>query len=175
VLVHDIGDECDLDDWADVLEILNEYGYTVIAMDLPGHGLSDGVYLDQSGAEALDLALWYAKERTGHTAALVIAGRAIGLMRQLPAGPPDIRALVVLSPPDGASVEGVYPKLVFVGATDEGARVAADRFLRESRGWTLVSSFGTSAQGHQLLKSPHGKTIIRQLLAFLADYAVPPR
>ena len=41
VLVHDIGDEYDLDDWADVLEIMNEYGYTVIAMDLPGHGLSD--------------------------------------------------------------------------------------------------------------------------------------
>jgi hypothetical protein len=104
-----------------------------------------------------------------------MAGRAIGLMRQLPAGPPDIRALVILSPPDGVSVQGVYPRLVFVGATDEDARAAADRFLRESRGWTLVSSFGTSVQGHQLLKSPHGKTIIRQILAFLADYAVPPR
>jgi pimeloyl-ACP methyl ester carboxylesterase len=175
VLVHDIGEEHDLDDWADVLEILNEYGYTVIAMDLPGHGSSDNDYSERSGAESLDLALRYAKERTGHTAAIIMAGRAIHLMRQLPVSSRDIRALVVLSPPDDASVEGEYPKLVFVGATDENARAAADRFLRESRGWTLVSSFGTSVQGHQLLQTPHGKTIIRQILAFLADYAVPPR
>jgi pimeloyl-ACP methyl ester carboxylesterase len=173
LLVHDIGGTFDLDSWHDLPEILNQAGYTVCAIDLPGHGLSDGTFADGLGSQAIALALRHTLSLTGHAAAIVTAGQAMRLLDRALVTAQPVRALVALSPPVVPGLAGVFPKLAFVGAVDEQSRTAANQFLHASRGWTLVSSFGTREQSHHLLESPHAQALVNQMIAFLRDYRVP--
>ncbi len=173
VLIHDIEEGSDLDSWAELPDILNQEGYTVIALDLPGHGLSAGEFSESAGREAVDRACQHAKSITGNSPAIIAAGDGLRMISENALTFDSIRALVVLSPSDAPAPTGTFPKLAFVGATDERSRAAADLFLRTSQGWTLVSSFGTAAQGHQLLETPHAPKLVNQLCSFLREYRVP--
>lgn len=175
VLIHDVGDSFDVDSWLDLPGILHRNGYTVCAIDLPGHGLSDGTFSVQSGRMAVARVLSEMGTRTGHSAAIVVAGKALELVPDESSTHVLPRAVIAFSPPVVLEGHPTVPKLAFVGATNSLARDRADQFLRRSRGWTMVSSYGTSEQGHELLESPHAENIVGQILAFLASYRTQVR
>jgi len=166
LFVHEPGPDNDLDHWKNLPELVHHAGHTVIAFDLPGHGLSEGTPDETNASTAIGTVYQYITERFGKAPAVVTEGVGIQLLPKTP-----FAALVVFSPRDDTGAQADYPKLVFCGATDPEARTAADRFLRASRGWTLVSSFGTSTQGAALLKTPHAPKIIAQVVSFLRDYS----
>ena len=172
VLVHDTRGDLDLDSWGRLPELLSQNAYTVLAMDLPGCGLSEGTSTTAVSQRAVQAVLKMAHENTAQTPALIVAGDALHLLDGLDLRRNPIRALVVLSPPLNSPNLGSVPKLAFVGAHDDTAMTAADTFLQTSRGWTLVSSFGTDRQGHSLLQTSHAAKIMEQMLAFLRDYRV---
>jgi hypothetical protein len=109
---------------------------------------------------------------------LVGAGASVpGALEVAAAG--GIDALVALSPPDipgdrdavdGAAV--ALPKLVLVGAHRERDLLAAQRFSRRCRGWTVLSTLPTCKQGTDLLAGPWGRQASEQIATFLRDYQV---
>ncbi len=175
VLVHEVGESFDIDSWLELPDVLHRNGYTVCAIDLPGHGLSDGMFSIDLGRMAVAHIFEAIRSRTGHSAAIVVAGNALELVPDDASASVQPRAVIAFSPPVVLAGHPTVPKLAFVGATDSLARDRADQFLRRSQGWTLVSSFGTSEQGHDLLQSPHAENILGQVLAFLASYRAQER
>jgi pimeloyl-ACP methyl ester carboxylesterase len=170
LFLHDVGPELDLDRWGRLPEIVHARGHDVLAIDLPGHGLSEGVFSAEAGIAAVQAAHEFAMAETGHSPAIVVAGGAAELVAPLLEPACSLSALIIFSPRSTAASGGICPRLAFCGALEERASAAADQFLRASRGWTLVSSFGTAAQGHDLLATPHAAKIADQLIAFLRDY-----
>jgi len=166
VLVHDPG--ADLDSWQDLPEDLTQAGYTVLAFDLPGHGLSDGDWrlalLDPAVAAALGFAL-----NAGARAAFLIAA-GVSAMTTVP----DFRARVALSPrlisPDPApSRLPPSPTLILAGSGDD-EREQAQRFFRVTTDWAVLSTFGGAPSGAALLRSDWAAQAREQIRTFLADY-----
>jgi len=83
-----------------------------------------------------------------------------------------IDALVALSPDAmGDRLNGpTPPTMTRVGEVDTGASADADSFFRSTRGWTVVSSFGTAAQSTGLFSSEWDGHDVDQTLMFLRDY-----
>jgi len=165
LFVHDFTDTDDLDRWCGLPASVNLSGFTVLAIDLPGHGLSDGESTVSATREAIETCLTYLSETSEKKPLVAAAGAACGLLPAIP-----LAAAVLFSPTDVTGSETVIPKLVFVGADDPAARSAADRYLRSSRGWTIISSYATVAQGTDLLATEHALKISSQAIAFLRDY-----
>ncbi len=165
LFVHDLRESDDIDCWGALPEIVQRAGHAAIAIDLPGHGLSDGEQSADRARKTVERCCQHLIQAFGPRFFIVAAGSSSGI---LPSAA--LAALVLFSPPDENGAEAAYPKLLFVGAADPDARAAADRYLRASRGWTLVSSFATATQGADLLKTDHAPKIAAQLLAFLRDY-----
>ncbi|MGD9712805.1 MAG: alpha/beta hydrolase [Thermomicrobiales bacterium] len=166
LLIHEPARDCDLDSWGPLPEILQRAGHSVVAFDLPGHGLSEGNATKDAAAEAIDRAWRVTGAQEERPIAVVAAGPACSLVPLA-----EMSALVLLSPVDESHADTGDPKLVLVGALDPVARAAADRFLRASRGWTLVSSFATVDQGTSLLATTHANKIAMQIVSFLRDYS----
>ena len=165
LLIHEPDADRDLDHWGSLPDLLQRNGYPVVAFDLPGHGLSDGAATLESATEAVDLVWGDIAAQGSQPIAVIAAGAACSLLPSR-----QTSARILLSPTGKSHAETPDPKLVFVGSLDPVARAAADRFLRASRGWTLVSSFATPDQGTKLLSSPHAGKITAQIVSFLRDY-----
>ncbi len=168
VLVHEPG--ADVDRWSTVPDDLARDGYAVLAIDLPGHGLSDGVWRP----EFLDLAV-----AAAYQAATASGARAVFLIAAGIAATTTVtgfRARVALSPrlvtvPAALRDALAVPCLILAGAGEE-ERAAAQALYRHSTGWTVLSSFGAVPPGTPLLESAWESHAREQILAFLADYRV---
>ncbi len=166
VLVHEPG--ADVDSWGTLPDELASEGYAVLAIDLPGHGLSDGtwhvVLLDPTVAAAQEAAV----ERGARTVFLIAAGLAAS------AGVLGFRARVAIAPqlPESPSLSSrlpVMPTLILVGA-DHAEREAAQAFFRRATGWAVLSTFGGDRGGVSLLDGAWRAQVREQIRAFLADY-----
>jgi len=165
LLLHDVG--ADLDAWADIPSIIAADGYRVVALDLPGHGLSDDPWEPE---RAIDLVTFLVES------VKLIAARCFVVAAGQLCGPalaaPTVDALIALSPealalvPDGPTP----PTLVIVGGADRAASSNAHMFFRSTRGWAVVSSLGTPAQSTGLFSSEWGGHAVEQTLLFLRDY-----
>ena len=89
----------------------------------------------------------------------------------------DADALVALSPPDFHNDGGLanvraatLPKLLLVGAGDEGRLEAVRSLFRCCSGWTVLSTLPTREQGTNLLVGTWGRQAREQIAAFLHDY-----
>jgi len=165
VLLHDV--DADLDAWGDVPLSLADEGYSVVAVDLPGHGLSDDPWEPDHTIELVTFLAKAAKPPAARCF-VVAAGQLCG-----PAlAASGIDALVAVSPDTmGNRVIGpTPPTLVMVGGADAGASADANSFFRRTRGWAVVSSFGTLAQSTGLFSSEWGGHAVDQTLMFLRDY-----
>jgi len=174
VLVHDVGEDADLDRWRPLLPSLLAQDLTVLAMDLRGHGASGGVWDAARGAADIHGAVAHAWERGAAFVALLAAGAsAPDALRVAADATPD--ALVLLSPTGVAAetADGLRgageAKLLVVGAADLGRRHATDILRRAAIGWTATVSFPTLAQGTDLLTGPWAGHLAEQIHHFLAE------
>ncbi|MDQ2683106.1 MAG: hypothetical protein M3Y37_06225, partial [Chloroflexota bacterium] len=169
VLIHDVGG--DLDDWRGLPASLAGQGYHVLAIDLPGHGLSDDPW--EQGLARETIAEVVAGARSGGQGRrfAISAGRIAPLV-----GGAELDALIAISPApddDWAPDQSAAPCLIFVGGGDPGAAAAADRYFHGRRGWSVVSSFGVRENGSKLLAGSWARHLTEQAIAFLRDYRTP--
>lgn len=165
VLLHDV--EADLDAWADVPLVLAADGYSVIAVDLPGHGISDDPWEPERAMELVTF-LADAVKPPATRCFVVAAGQLCGPALVAPG----VDALVAVSPKAVAHAPDhpTPPVCIIVGGADEEASSVANGFFRHTRGWTVLSSFGTTAQSTRLYSSEWGAHAVEQTLMFLRDY-----
>jgi pimeloyl-ACP methyl ester carboxylesterase len=170
ILIHDAGG--DLDAWGALPATLAGQGYRVVAIDLPGHGLSDDPWESERAPEIVAEIV---------SAARLVSGRCfvIGAGSLAPViGGMVMDALVMVSPHALAGPErsaSASPCLIFVGGADPASVDAADRFFRARRGWAVVSSYGAAENGTALLSSEWAGHLAEQTIAFLRDYRTPFR
>jgi pimeloyl-ACP methyl ester carboxylesterase len=165
ILIHDIGG--DLDSWGALPATLAAEGYRVVAIDLPGHGLSDDPWDSERAPEQVAEIVSATRTDPGRC-----FGIAIGSLAPV-IGDLVVDALVVVSPHAPAVPErpgAASPCLIFVGGADPVTADVADRFFRARRGWTVVSSFGVAENGAALLSGPWAGHLAEQTVAFLRDY-----
>lgn len=171
VLLHEPGG--DLDAWGRVPTALAAEGYAVLAVDLPGHGLSDDPWEPARAVELVHALAAFA-EGEGAVSVFVISARELATAAAVAR---NVDALVALSPPPFPieGPEATPPALVLVGGSDDAAAERANRFFRQTRGWAVMSSFGTEAQGTAIFASDWGEHALEQTLGFLRDYRTCPR
>ena len=138
VLLHDVGDDQDLDAWRPLVPSLVGHGFTVLALDLRGHGVSDSTWDAGVATGDVESVLAFARANGARGLTVVAAGTSAEPALRV-AAPTRVDGLVVLSHPAvdaGAAAELRAPgvaKLFVVGAGDEARGRAASRL----RNWSI--------------------------------------
>jgi pimeloyl-ACP methyl ester carboxylesterase len=175
LLLHAPGPDRDLDDWRDLPALLAaETGAGLLALDLPGHGLSD------DGGAADDPAALLAAIRSASDGrslrAVVAAGETAGAL--LAAGPDlDLDGLVCFSPAGAAVADPValprsprLPKLLLARSGGNSAEVRHARALsRAVGGWAVVVGVAADGPGAALLDGPSGGPVRDHVAGFLRE------
>ena len=170
VLLHEPG--ADLDAWATLpVELARQLAIETVAIDLPGHGLSDDPWDPAQLPDLLQLLpdLAPAAGRrfliTAGSAALAALERATAI---------DLAGLVCLSPeiPEHGQNPPRSPRLakLFVAGSLAGNDLNDARQLATAcGGWAVVTSFPVAARGTALLASSWGGQLVEQITTFLRD------
>lgn len=172
ILFHEAG--CDLDVWQPLLPYLLGRGYSVLTLDLRGHGLSDGAWDVDCVSLDLQAALDYVHSRGATIVSFVGAGESaiaalteplvhsfLGLVL-LSAGPLGSYAV------DELRGEGV-PKLYMAGTHDQAAVELAEKLRNRSIGWAALMRLPTEESGTTLLAGLWAKHVEEQTVAFLEE------
>jgi pimeloyl-ACP methyl ester carboxylesterase len=174
ILLHDRGEDEDLDRWGPLAPALAARDWTVLTVDLRGHGASDGDWDQALADEDVVALIEYARERGAAFVAVIAAGAsAISALRGVEQGRPG--ALVLLSPrlepeQSPAKLRGAgEAKLILVGGGDETARADSERLAKAAIGWVLHVSLPTVDQGTTMLEGAAGRHLREQVIAFLAE------
>lgn len=174
VVLHDEGR--DLDSWGDVLQMAADEGFHVIAVDLRGHGLSDGEP-DPTRLGSDLAALVRHVNRVWGTCGLVLAGRtcrgalSLGLEAEAPAQvfiSPDLSVI------DESAIRVAVPaiRMVIVGTLDPVVKSEADRVFGVLPGQKVMASVGDVARGEELVT---GRVhLIEDIFAFFRMYLPRP-
>jgi hypothetical protein len=173
VFVHDEGG--DLDAWGGTLQQCADDGFHVIAVDLRGHGMSDGE-VDPSSLEDDLAGLVSQVQRVWGTSGLVLAGRtcrgALKLGRQ--AGAP-VQVLVtpdmVGVPEPRIRVSTPAMRMVIVGSLSPTAKEEAERVFDSLPGQKVMASVGDTLGGERLLQSR--AHLVEDVGAFFRMYLSP--
>jgi pimeloyl-ACP methyl ester carboxylesterase len=169
VLVHDAGE--DLDAWRPLIGIAELRGWSVLALDLRGHGGSDDPW--DAAACVSDVTLATGEARRRGAGAVCVAGAgdgAIATLRAADASPPD--ALVLLSPgpvPEEHAASLRAPgvsELIVYGSHSSRDDADAKRVAGLSIGPALRVGLPTSAHGTGLLSGPLARQAIEHVVAF---------
>jgi pimeloyl-ACP methyl ester carboxylesterase len=163
VLAHDQGE--DLDRWHDIPEQLAAYGVSAVALDLRGHGGSDGEPDAASTPDDLELAIDAARQR-GAAAVVVIAagGTATAALDCSSA-----EAAVAITPPAGSadpSPERPPARLLIVSA-DPAASAACEAFQAQPGRRTLVARVPVADTGLDLLAGAWGTNVASYIVTFV--------
>jgi pimeloyl-ACP methyl ester carboxylesterase len=182
VLLHDVGD--DLDAWWPLRPALHGTDWNLLALDLRGHGGSEGEWDAAGGRLDAALAVRIARGAGAEHVCVVAAGRTAIAALQATAdalvdpSAPLADSLVLLSPgPVGEADERALrgeglATLLLHGSLDPDAAADAARLLRLSVGWTVSVSFATADQGTSLLRGPFAAHVTDKLGSFLREQAV---
>ena len=180
VLVHAEGG--DIDEWRPLATALAPEGWNLLALDLPGHGGSDGEWDPADGPAQVQVGVDLARRRGAGHVAVVAAG--VGAMWALEAVARAIDdaalsladSLVLISP---GPVEGADParirgdglaKIIISGAFAAGLDDAVT-LLRTSIGWTVAVRFPTDARGIGLLEGRHAVNVADKIASFVREQA----
>lgn len=173
VMVHDEGG--DLDAWGGALQMSAEAGFHVIAVDLRGHGLSDGE-ADEKRLEADLAALVGQINRVWGTCGLVLAGRSCrGALRL--GWEADAPTQVFISPDladmDEAAIRSAPPviRMVMVGTLDPLAKDESERVFEALPGQKVMASVGDAARGEMLIR--RRAHLVEDICAFFRMYLLP--
>jgi pimeloyl-ACP methyl ester carboxylesterase len=169
LLLHEPGS--DLDAWGALPQALAcSLPITVLAIDLPGHGLSDDPW--QPGRLA-DLVRALAEGGSGRGQFILAAGPTATLLLEIAAEIP-CAGVICLSPD---AISGGQPcsrsplvaKLIFAGSLVADDLDIARQLASQSGGWTLVTSVPVEERGTALLGSSWVGRITEQIAGFLRD------
>jgi pimeloyl-ACP methyl ester carboxylesterase len=169
-LLHDPG--TDIDAWATLpMEIACQLEIETVAVDLPGHGLSDDPW---EPARLPELLHSLPESATADSRKFLIAAgdSATAALGQSPSL--DLAGLVCLSPQspgDGwrPARSPRVPKLFVAGSLARSDLDDARRLATASGGWSIVTSYPVASQGTCLLTSAWGGRLVEEIVAFLRD------
>ena len=181
VLVHDVGE--DIDAWLPIRPGFVGSGWTVLALDLRGHGGSDGPdpWVPARGELDVDLGVTLARRGGARHVCVVAAGygavlalRAVERAREEEAFElPDSLVLFSPGPLDGADPMelrgGGLSRLMLYGAADPD-RDDALALQRSAIGWQVAISFPTSARG-TALAAERRVNVLDKIGGFLREQA----
>jgi len=165
LLLHDIGG--DLDMWDVIPAALAAAGMSALAIDLPGHGLSDegpelpvGEILrrcgDQITAMPMVLGMGDSADAILHDAAELRLAGMVGL------GP-------AWRDGDSPARSPFVPKLLIGRTGIEGEVAACRRLTNACGGWAIASSLPTDAPFPDVIASPLGPMVTDAVVAFCRD------
>lgn len=174
LLVHDSDEDSDLDGWRPLVPGLMATDWSVLAIDLHGHGASDGNSDERSIAIDLDAWAAYVRVNGAEWIAVISTGRSATEVLEW-ASTTALGALVLLSPQGldekpGRNLRGAgEAKLFAVGSFDEvlGGQVSQAR--NRSIGWAMVVGVPTTRQGIALLTGELAPHVKERIVAFLRE------
>jgi pimeloyl-ACP methyl ester carboxylesterase len=170
ILLHAPGDDRDLDRWRPLIPYLLGIRASVLAVDLRGHGASDGDWTP--GTSNGDFASVVAFARARSRVAVVCAEGASALDAVRAAETTVMDGLALLSPshPEGDSPRGAgEPKLLIAGSFDELGASAVASLRDASIGPARSVLVPTSESGIALLTGELAATCREQIVAFLNE------
>ena len=169
-LLHDPGS--DVDAWGTLpIHIARDLEIETVALDLPGHGLSD----DPWEPERLPELLRYLNEMTPLSKRrFVISAGATALVALELAAELELSGLICLSPDSPDEVRSVsrsprVPKLIVAGSIAGHDLDTARRLAANCGGWAVVTSLPVTERGTALLASSWGARLTEEIGAFLRD------
>jgi len=170
LLLHDPGR--DLDAWAMLPgEITGQLGIETVALDLPGHGLSDDPWEPERLPDLLPNLQEVAP--AARRRFLIAAGdSSVSALEQ--ASRLELSGLVCLSPPSRPHGwrpprSPRVPKLFMAGSLAGSDLDVARRLATACGGWAMVTSYPVSGRGTGLLASDWSRRLVEEVLAFLRD------
>jgi pimeloyl-ACP methyl ester carboxylesterase len=175
VLVHEIGS--DLDACRPLFANWDDEGPSVLAVDLRGHGGSDGEPDPATVAVDVAAAVGFARSQGAAHVSLIAAGSsaegAIAATRQAP-----VEALVLLSPEsaapaasrDGTALSSTLcAKLIFYGSASERAEEVSGALLKATVGPASRVAFPTAEQGTALLRGEWADHVLDRTRLYLDE------
>ena len=163
ILAHDQGE--DLDRWGDLPEQLAAYGASAVALDLRGHGGSDGEPDPASALEDIELLIDAARQR-GAAAVVVVAagGTATTALDRSSAD-----AAVAITPLAGNSDPSPErpPARLLIVSSDPAATAACEAFQAEPGRRTLVARVPVAETGLDLLAGDWGSNVASYIVTFV--------
>ena len=170
LLLHEPGE--DLDAWAALPgQLARELVIESIAVDLPGHGLSDDPWEPARLPDVLrELPLIVPAANRLY----VIAAGTPALVSLDYAADLKLSGLVSLSPESPSddwnpTRSPSVPKLMIAGAIAGSDLETARRLASTCGGWVVVTSIPVAERGTGLLSSPWSGRLVEQIVAFLRD------
>lgn len=176
LFVHDAADSAaDLESVRPLFADAQQRDFSVFAVDLQGHGKSEGPAAEDDGQADLRTIVSYVRAAGADSVFLVTVGATAGsALRLADELRPD--GLILLSPrlPAGAGVAELgatgVPRLFFVGARDASVAAEVESVHRAARGWSVIINFPTAAQGAGLLADrAHRAQVVNYLTGFLIE------
>jgi pimeloyl-ACP methyl ester carboxylesterase len=170
LLLHEPG--ADIDAWAALpAEISRQLDMESVALDLPGHGLSDDPW---EPARLHDLLRSLPDFAPASSRRFLIAAGALATAALEQAPALDLSGLVCLSPqtPEDRKHPPRSPrvaKLFVAGALAGSDLNDARRLSTECGGWAVVTSLPVTERGTSLLTSSWGQQLVAQTITFLRD------
>jgi pimeloyl-ACP methyl ester carboxylesterase len=166
----------DIDAWGHLPRALaSGLPVRAVAMDLPGHGLSDDPWEEEWLSEIMRF-LAGAERSSGMQ--IVIAAGASALAALDLAPELEIAGLVCLSPTAPDAEPGVArsprtAKLFFAGSHANDDLEAARKLAASCGGWSAVTSVPVSARGTALLSTEWRQRIVEHVVGFARDCVYP--
>lgn len=172
ILLHEAG--MDLDCWQPLVLPLHEKGYSLLTLDLRGHGASDGDWAVSALGDDLEVAIAFAHEHGAQRIAVIGAGEGV-LAALMNVHAKHLFAIVALSPgpigdlPLDELRGGNVAKLFVVGSLGKRAAEAEQQIRDRAIGWTVLLRLPTEVQGTSLLAGPWQLHVQENIVAFLEE------
>jgi pimeloyl-ACP methyl ester carboxylesterase len=170
LLLHE--PDADLDAWLTLPgEIARRLEIETIAVDLPGHGLSDDPW-DPTRLPDLLRALPEIAPAAGRRFLIAAGTSATTALEQAPVI--ELSGVICLSPQRFDQKQNPprsprVPKLFLAGSLAGSDLDTARRLATASGGWTVVTALPVAERGTKLLTSAWGGQLIEQIITFLRD------
>jgi pimeloyl-ACP methyl ester carboxylesterase len=162
VLMHDLGE--DIDAWRGLPRRLAADGLSIIALDLRGHGGSDGEPAEVATDADADAGIEFAKGMDARRVYAIAAGRSCAPTVREAIG--RCNALAMLAPVDALPDWGGLPRLAVVGSTSAAQQAVAESF-RQGPGWSMVAHVPFNYPGLGVLRTSWGSNVIEYVAGFL--------
>ena len=170
VLLHEPGEGYDLDRWRSLIPYLIGNKATVLAIDLRGHGASDGEWNDVTSVQDVSEIVTRTREQATFVVVCAEGASSTAALRAVESS--QIDGLILISPP---AVEGEPPrgegvtKLLIAGSQSPGFPDNVNTLRNASIGPALSVLLPTTAQGSDILSSEMAVTCRAHIVKFLNE------